>query len=359
MPSTGKQRNQPQPGNNIELESMLSRDSNSMEEDLDIEASTSSDQDLMRTLINPLLILMTLCGQYYQCTPTKRVSCSLIFCIFITVFIWANCFRMFYIYTSSVFSVFMLLVLIHCWIFEVSISYLIFLLTVCRCLPGFFRNWDHHRHEYPNSLSSKAIRLFIKQVLIIFAILAGIMSLLFFGGMVTEMSQFIKIMLLPFFKDREVHVMINMTYACIHVYLIICYMVPVIFIFIISQLLAKEFDHVKIQLQHFVTNQDDAGHETLEIIRCRHLGLCKLVCKFDDVVSALILNACIIDVPIIALHVFGLMTGKEDFIQAHVDWKIFLVVQLSSCCTAIGHILLATLAGAMLSSKVSGYLSYH
>ena len=350
MPSLSDEEEQKYSGNTVELQIMLP--SPNHEHGQLTPSGEDQPSPKMKNILSPLLKAMTVFGLYHESPPGCRISVSLVYCVIIVFLACSNFFRMFFIYRHEAFSTLMIKVMFHIFFFEIALTLLLFLLKICKHLPSLFAKWDQYREEY-ESVSSSHLRKFVLKAATGFIVVYFLLMCSFIYGQVHKQEQLIRYLLAPQYNDHELPMHVKYIYAVCHSFFSFVFMLSVFFIFVMSKLLGKEFLFLKSQFQEYVRNlHDNDDPETFEQFRFRHLYLSKLVKRFDEAVSGLILTAGIIDVPIVAIHVFFVMTTDE---KLDLGWKQNLFIQLLSSTVGITHVMFATVSGAIISGKVSAW----
>ncbi len=177
-------------------------------------------------------------------------------------------------------------------------------------------------------------------------------------------------MVKPFlnYGGRETSLVLWGIGSTITFFLLWVWLEPYIFVATLVHLLKREFVQASKDLSKSVANVDGAGsspggggaahahtHIDIEDHRKRHLMLCKITNKMDDMIYGFLIFTYAIDVPVLCAMIF-VMFHAENY--PNLDWASLSFGLLWFCYVSC-HLAALTLNGAFLTSAVSTHQHTH
>ena len=254
-------------------------------------------------------------------------------------------------------------------------------------IPYFLKQWENYKLSHGGLSLSSMTKHVNNQVLIMNVILVCFYILLSLFMLLSNQHIHVEIIvpIHKFLEDPEA-MWLRILYSLLHLYLVMGWLQSIIFTACMCYLLNREFKQLSMQflkavqsdhrtnqaierLRSFRLKHPDIPEGTVaplittarhgstfetEQYRKRHLALCKLVTRLDQIMSSYLLFLYLFAVPIVVFLLYGLWDFSSDDYNNNLTTLFVTIIRLVFFVTLVGCV---TRAGASLAAAVSSTIS--
>ena len=320
------------------------------------ESESSTGSKNLKSVLRPIFISLRLFGLLWKKDHQAAFDCNTIYAIFVCSLSWLTSFQLFAMYKprDSYGKDLMKKFASHAWHFQMAIIITSFVYNFYKLFPKFYRRWEWYKRKY-GGVPLHLMITFTYRITTAMDVTFGLVFLAFLLGVTIKPPKILLFVMEPFQSPPRYVVCV---YFAINLFIAFAWLQPFIFLSILALLLRKEFLELTKAFKSALSVTPDLargksqgqGHRLdLEGFRLRHLTLCKICDKLDDMMSPFILSTYILDVPMLGAMIMFMLTNEartpDNFMSVAAAACAFLV--------ALVHLVGVTVVGATLTAAVS------
>ncbi len=356
------------------------------------ETAVDVYEDLaLSKVMNPIYISMACFGLIWRSQRkfliAERFDLCTVHCCFMIALVWLNALHYFVAYTSddSYGQVLFKKVTGHLFALQMACGISTYIYFNHKHIPYFLKEWENYKLSHGGlSLSSMTKKVF-KRVVVVNILLLCFYSLLSVFLVLSSRRVHVE-MSIPIHKyiaDPE-PLWLKILYAGFNLYIVMAWLQSLIFTACVCNLLNREFKQLAAQFLKaaHTDGKDRQAYERLRNIRLkqsldripegsysppspmahrtitfeteqyrkRHMALCKLVSRLDQIMSSYLLFLYMFSVPIVVFLLYGLWDYSDEEYSNDLTTLVINVIRLFFFVMLLGCV---TRAGASLAAAVS------
>ena len=239
------------------------------------------------------------------------------------------------------------------WHIQMAIIITSFVFKFHLLQPRLVRRWEYYKRKYVG-VPLHHMMTFTYRATTVIDIAFGVILIIFVIIFTVRTPDILLFQLEPF-AYGSVHAAGAFFYFIFDSFLVFVWLQPFLYLSIMAMLLRKEFWELTKNFRAAICATPDSLKLTkgrrldLEGYRLRHLALCKICEKLDDIMSPFILTTFLVDIPLICSLVYILASIDTSLVE------MFPSVAAAALCFVIAmiHLVGVTVIGATLTAAVS------
>ncbi len=312
----------------------------------------------LKSCLKPLELSLACCGLIWKRNENARVDIHSGYAIGVSLAAWISALRLFAIYDhqDTYGPNLIKKIATQGWHIQIAIIISSFIYKYYMLQPRLVRRWEYYKRKYVG-VPLHILMTFTYRATTIIDIAFGVILLIFIITFTVRTPEILLFQIEPFAYD-SISPLGAFFYFLFDSFLVYIWLQPFLYLSIMAMLLRKEYLELTKHFRDAICGNPEAKGKgrrlDLEGYRLRHLALCKICEKLDDIMSPFILSTFIVDVPLIVSLVYILASMDTSLVE------MFPSVAAAALCFVIAmiHLVGVTVIGATLTAAVSLVITF-